>query len=153
MAQWNAWIAEWTAPVVMAAGEQWWIGRPLLVTANDYAADVYNGDTGVVVADPETGQARAAFPRGGGALLLAPARLQQVETLHAMTIHRGQGSQFRDVTVVLPPPDSPLLTRELLYTAITRARAQVRVIATPEAIRVALARPVRRASGLRERSA
>ena len=153
VAQWNAWIAEWTAPVVMAAGEQWWIGRPLLVTANDYAADVYNGDTGVVVADPETGQARAAFPRGGGALLLAPARLQQVETLHAMTIHRGQGSQFRDVTVVLPPPDSPRLTRELLYTAITRARAQVRVIATPEAIRVALARPVRRASGLRERSA
>ena len=126
----------------------WWIGRPLLVTANDYGADVYNGDTGVVVAD-RTGQPRAAFPRGGGPVLLAPARLQHVETLHAMTIHRGQGSQFDSVTVVLPPPESPLLTRELLYTAITRARTHVRLIGTPDAVLAALARPVRRASGLR----
>jgi exodeoxyribonuclease V alpha subunit len=67
-----------------------------------------------------------------------------------MTVHRGQGSQFGRVTVLLPPVDSPLLTRELLYTAITRAREHVQVIGSEDAIRAAVQRPVRRASGLRE---
>jgi exodeoxyribonuclease V alpha subunit len=71
-----------------------------------------------------------------------------VETLHAMTIHKAQGSQYRRVTVVLPPPDSPLLTRELLYTAITRTQDQVRIVGTREAVRAAVSREVRRASGL-----
>jgi exodeoxyribonuclease V alpha subunit len=66
-----------------------------------------------------------------------------------MTVHRGQGSQFERVTLVLPPAASPLLTRELLYTAVTRARSHVRVIGTEDAVRAAVGRPVRRASGLR----
>jgi exodeoxyribonuclease V alpha subunit len=81
----------------------------------------------------------------------APARLGGVQTVHAMTVHRSQGSQFARVTVVLPPPDSPLLTRELLYTAVTRARTTVRIVGSEEAVRAAVARPVSRASGLRER--
>jgi exodeoxyribonuclease V alpha subunit len=68
-----------------------------------------------------------------------------------MTVHRGQGSQFRRVTVLLPPPESPLLTRELLYTAVTRARESVRLVGTAAAVRAAVARPVGRASGLRHR--
>ena len=90
----------------------------MLVTANDYDTGLYNGDTGVVVATP--GRPAGRLPRA--AALLAPSRLAEVATVHAMTVHRGQGSQFARVTVVLPPAESPLLTRELLYTAVTRAR-------------------------------
>ena len=106
-----------------AAGE-WYAGRPLLVTENDYGLRLYNGDTGVVVADgPE--RLAAAFERRGGVTLVSPARLGAVETVHAMTIHKSQGSQFGTAAVLLPPPTSPILTRELLYTGgHPRARAR-----------------------------
>ncbi|MFC5951124.1 exodeoxyribonuclease V subunit alpha [Pseudonocardia lutea] len=127
----------------------WYPGRPLLVTANDYDLGLYNGDTGVVVR--QEGALRAVFGRPDAPQSFAPARLGAVQTVHAMTVHRSQGSQFARVTVVLPPPDSPLLTRELLYTAVTRARTAVRVVGSEDAVRAAVARPVSRASGLRER--
>ncbi|MFC5232303.1 exodeoxyribonuclease V subunit alpha [Pseudonocardia zijingensis] len=127
----------------------WYAGRPVLVTANDYDVGLFNGDTGVAVATPHG--LRVAFARGGVPTLHPPARLSEVATVHAMTVHRGQGSQFRRVTVVLPPAESPLLTRELLYTAVTRAAEFVRVVGTEEAVRAAVARPVSRASGLRHR--
>jgi len=73
--------------------------------------------------------------------------------VHAMTVHRAQGSQFDTVSFVVPPPDSPLLTRELLYTAVTRARRQVHLIGSEEAVRRAVLRPANRASGLRHRLA
>ncbi len=127
----------------------WYPGRAVLVTANDHDAGLYNGDTGVAVS---TGDGvRVAFARGGPPRLVVPARLPEVTGVHAMTVHRGQGSQFRRVTVLLPPPESPLLTRELLYTAVTRARESVRVVGTAAAVRAAVARPVGRASGLRHR--
>ena len=69
--------------------------------------------------------------------------------MHAMTVHRGQGSQFDRVTVVLPPADSPLLTRELLYTAVTRAKSHVRIVGGGAALAAAVERPIARASGLR----
>ena len=128
--------------------DDWYPGRPVLVTANDYDTGLYNGDTGVVVATADG--PRVAFP---GRALLAPSRLAEVATVHAMTVHRGQGSQFARVTVVLPPAESPLLTRELLYTAVTRARTFVRVVGSEAAVRAAVARPVSRASGLRHRLA
>ncbi|GAA4695474.1 exodeoxyribonuclease V subunit alpha [Pseudonocardia yuanmonensis] len=127
----------------------WYPGRPLLVTANDYDLGLYNGDTGVVVR--RDGVLRAVFGRPNAPQSFAPARLGGVQTVHAMTVHRSQGSQFARVTVVLPPPESPLLTRELLYTAVTRARSVVRIVGSEEAVRAAIARPVSRASGLRER--
>ncbi|WP_405421777.1 ATP-binding domain-containing protein [Pseudonocardia alni] len=68
-----------------------------------------------------------------------------------MTVHRSQGSQFKRITVVLPPADSPLMTRELLYTAVTRAKESVRIIGTEEAVRAAIGRPAGRASGLQQR--
>jgi len=128
---------------------EWYPGRPVLVNANDYEVQLYNGDTGVVVQTPDG--LRAAFARGGDPLLFAPVRLDQVQTVHAMTVHRAQGSQFQQVSFIVPPVDSPLLTRELLYTAVTRASQVVRVLGSTEAIRRAVGRPANRASGLRAR--
>jgi exodeoxyribonuclease V alpha subunit len=83
--------------------------------------------------------------------LFSPVRLDAVQTVHAMTVHRAQGSQFNRVTFLVPPPTSPLLTRELLYTAVTRAKEQVLLIGAEAAIRRAVLRPANRASGLRNR--
>ncbi len=99
---------------------RWYVGRPLLVTSNDYQLRLFNGDTGVVV--DVDGAPRAAFRRDGRVVLLPVSRLSEVATVHAMSVHRSQGSQFARVTLVLPPPTHPLLTRELLYTAVTRAK-------------------------------
>jgi exodeoxyribonuclease V alpha subunit len=123
-------------------------GQPLLVTANDHEARVYNGDTGVVVQQPD-GSLVAAFARVGDPVLRHPASLASVQTVYAMTIHRSQGSQYQTVSVVLPPEESVLLTRELLYTAVTRAQAHVRIIGTEAAVRAGVGRSVLRASGLR----
>jgi exodeoxyribonuclease V alpha subunit len=152
--RWSAEIERWlraALPAAPAGSGLWYPGRPVLVTANDYDIGLFNGDTGVVVKRPEG--LRVAFARGGEPTLHPPSRLSEVATVHAMTVHRGQGSQFRRVTVVLPPAESPLLTRELLYTAVTRAREFVRVVGTEEAVRAAVERPVSRASGLRQRLA
>ncbi len=161
----ETWLREqWSAPAPPEAGPErsrpavgrfghegeWYIGRPLLVTANDQSLGLFNGDTGVVITDFD-GVTRAVFARGADVVRLAPARLSQVQTVHAMTVHRSQGSQFARVSVVLPPEDSPLLTRELLYTGLTRAREFVRVIGTPDELRAAIARRAARASGLGDR--
>ena len=131
--------------------ERAYVGRPLLVTANDHQLGVYNGDSGVVVLTP-TGP-RAVIAASDGPRDLAPSRLGDVETMHAMTIHKSQGSQADVVTVLLPDEDSRLLSRELFYTAVTRARSQVRVVGSEAAIRAAIGRRAQRASGLAVRLA
>jgi exodeoxyribonuclease V alpha subunit len=136
---WTAQIEDWTG----AGGAEWYVGRPLLVTENDYGLQLFNGDTGVVIAG-EAGLT-AAFER----VQLSPTRLAAVDTVYAMTVHKAQGSQFRTAAVVLPEPNSPILTRELLYTAVTRAREELIVVGSEESVRAAVARPVARASGLR----
>lgn len=133
-----------------------YLGRPLLVTANDYATGVLNGDTGVVVASqrPDGTPVRMAVIEGpAGHQRFAPSRLGDVDTMHAMTIHKAQGSQAREITVLLPEADSPLLTRELFYTAVTRAQERVRVVGSEAVVRAAVERRVVRASGLRGRLA
>jgi exodeoxyribonuclease V alpha subunit len=140
--EWDRLASAW----VSAPFDEWYPGQPLLVTANDYEAKVYNGDTGVVVA--LDGALVAAFGQGDAPVLLPPTLLASIETVHAMTIHRSQGSQYDTVSVVLPPVESSLLTRELLYTAVTRARKQVRLLGTDEAFRAGVNRRVLRASGL-----
>lgn len=151
--RWDRMAAEWAA--AGGAGPEshsapWYPGQPLLVTANDHEARIYNGDTGVVVRMPD-GSLRAALQRGSEPYLVHPTQFPAVVTVFAMTIHRSQGSQYDTVSVVLPEPESTLLTRELLYTAITRARRHVRVIGTDESIRAGIARRVLRASGLSRR--
>ena len=143
-----AWIAE-SRPVVPRSDGHY-AGEPLLVTTNDYDIGLYNGDTGVVV-DDGRGALVAAFGRGGAPILVPLVRLGAVRPMHAMTVHRSQGSQFARVTVLLAPATSPLGTRETLYTAVTRAQQHVRVIGSAAALLAAVDRPAARASGLRER--
>jgi exodeoxyribonuclease V alpha subunit len=147
---WADRIERWLAAEIEGFGAEgrWYVGRPLLVTENDYGLRLYNGDTGVIVAG-ERGRASAAFERGGEVVTFSPARLGAVETVYAMTIHKSQGSQFDAAAVLLPDPSSHILTRELLYTAVTRARRRLILAGTEETVRAAIARPVARASGLR----
>jgi len=149
VAHWSKQVQDWLSDALdgYASDGLWYIGRPLLVTSNDYQLRLFNGDTGVIVSDE--GEPRAAFIRDGRLELLAPSRLGDVQTVHAMSIHRSQGSQFDKVSIVLPPEGSPLLTRELLYTAVTRAKSHVRIIGTAAAVQAAVERPIVRASGLR----
>jgi exodeoxyribonuclease V alpha subunit len=152
VAHWSALAARWIAdehPVVPRADGRY-AGEPLMVTANDYEIGLYNGDTGVVVDDGAAGLV-AAFGRGGEPIIVPLVRLGAVRPLHAMTVHRSQGSQFARITVLLPAAGSPLGTRETLYTAVTRATTHVRVIGSAEALVEAVGRPAARATGLRER--
>jgi exodeoxyribonuclease V alpha subunit len=130
--------------------QEWYPGRPVLVTANDHLLGVFNGDIGVTVLRPD-GRLAVALAATGGIRELASTRLPEVLTMHAMTVHKSQGSQATVVSVVMPPTESRLLTRELFYTAVTRAQDQVRIIGTEQAIRDAIGRQVQRASGLAER--
>jgi len=149
---WSGLMTRWLADVqpddLRADGH--YAGEPLLVTTNDYAIGLYNGDTGVVYDDEKRGLT-AAFGRGGDPIVVPLVRLGAVSRLHAMTVHRSQGSQFDVVTVVLPPASSPLGTRGTLYTATTRAVSKVRLIGSPEAVAAACARPAARATGLAAR--
>jgi exodeoxyribonuclease V alpha subunit len=128
---------------------RWFVGRPLLITENDYELGLMNGETGVIVQRDE--RIVAAFERATGTVEVSPSRLGSVETVYAMTIHKSQGSQFDTAAVLLPDPPSRILTRELLYTAATRARTRLVLAGTEETIRAAVARPVARASGLQRR--
>ena len=137
--------------------EEWYPGRPFIVNANDRGLDLWNGDTGVAcLAAPSASRPGARTvgvigKGGGGTRSLPTTRLSDVSTAHAMTVHRSQGSQFADVTVLLPEPDSRILTRELFYTAVTRARDTVRVVGSEEAVRAAVTRRAQRATGLARR--
>ena len=147
---WNRLVERWTSEETgVGIWSAWYPGRPVLVTANDYGLGLYNGDTGVAVR--RGGGLRAVLEATAGPVELAPSRLGEVETMHAMTIHKSQGSQADEVTVLMPPEDSRLLTRELFYTAITRARSLVRVVGTEAEIRAAVERRAVRATGLRDR--
>ena len=149
---WTAQVERWLAAAGLAADGEWYAGRPLLVTENDYGLGLYNGDTGVVVADEEA-RLTAVFERHGELAAFSPARLGAVDSVYAMTVHKSQGSQFGTAAVLLPDATSPILTRELLYTAVTRAREELILVGSEEAVRAAVARPVARASGLARRLA
>lgn len=149
VSRWNNQIRAWLGRGAAPDGE-WAVGQGVIITTNDYLQGLYNGDAGVIVADRD-GSPMAAFARPGKPLVIAPSRLEAAMSLEAMTIHRGQGSQFQSVSVILPPIGSPLLSRELLYTAVTRAQHRVRVIGSRDAVAAAVQRRVVRASGLGER--
>ena len=150
VAAWESRIHEWldeAVPLSDAASEHdWYVGLPLLNTANQPDIGLANGDTGIVIRTPSG--LRAAFTVGDTPALLPALVLNAARPMRALTIHKSQGSQFSEVTVVLPPPESPLLTRELLYTAISRARRHVHVIGSAESVRRAVVHPANRASGL-----
>lgn len=152
VAWWNATMADRIreADPSIETYARWHAGRPILVTANDYVNHLSNGDTGVVVALP-TGGVSVAIADTDPIRLVEPSRLDSVDTMWAMTIHKSQGSEFDHVVVSLPEPPSITLTRELLYTAVTRAKRTVTLLASPAALEAAIATPVARISGLESR--
>ena len=152
----NATVEAWLRRQRVLPAGFWYPGRTVMVTRNDPDTRLHNGDIGVALAGlsgtlavwfEDHDDAGAIAPRA-----LPPHLLPEHVPAYAITIHKSQGSEYDTVGVLLPPdPDSPILSRELLYTALSRARRRVELWASDEVVRAALARPVRRAGGLRER--
>jgi exodeoxyribonuclease V alpha subunit len=128
-------------------------GRPVIVVANDYDSGLFNGDVGLIASASPEGPRRAWFRADTPGTLrhLSPARLPQHETAFALSVHKSQGSEFADIVFVLPERPSPILTRELVYTAVTRARKRAVVVGSEAILRHAIATRVERASGLGDR--
>ena len=124
-------------------------GRPVLITVNNYAMRLFNGDTGILFPDPEQGGVLRVFfaAPDGGVRSIAPERLPLHETAFAITIHKSQGSEFDRVLMILPPADSEILTRELLYTGITRAKKSVEIWANEDVFCSAVRKKTTRNSG------
>ncbi|MCP5249830.1 MAG: exodeoxyribonuclease V subunit alpha [Candidatus Accumulibacter sp.] len=137
-------------PIGAASGQRspWYPGRPVIVLRNDYLLRLFNGDIGVCLAD-ESGEPMVWFPAQDGSFRpVAPIRLPAHDTAFAMTVHKSQGSEFAAVLLLLPETDSRVLTRELLYTGVTRAAAQLTLVGSAEVLNSACANPTRRHSGL-----
>lgn len=144
----NHTIEQRLAPLGLAPSSAWYARRPVMVTANDYRQQLFNGDQGVAMPGPSGLRVTMA---GEGGRSLSPSRLADVETVFALSIHKSQGSEYEHVMVVLPEASSPLLSRELLYTAITRARSQLTIVGGEEELAAAIRRPLSRTSGLAQR--
>jgi len=129
----------------------WYPGRPVLVTENDYSLRLFNGDVGIILPEPASGALKAFFRGADGQVRsFLPARLPRHEAVFAMTVHKSQGSEFGRILMVLPDRENPVLTRELVYTGVTRASESVELWMNEPVFRAAVARRVERASGLRE---
>ncbi|MFI8417466.1 exodeoxyribonuclease V subunit alpha [Serratia sp. NPDC078593] len=133
-----------------AAGK-WYLGRPVMIGRNDSALGLFNGDIGIALPD-EQGELRVHFQLPDGNIKsVQPSRLPAHETAYAMTVHKSQGSEFDHTVLVLPNHYLPVLTRELVYTAITRARRQLSLYASEKVLMSAIRTPTQRRSGLAER--
>jgi len=135
----------------VASRERWYVGRPVMVRQNDYALGLFNGDIGLCL-HTEYGL-RVFFEGEDGYRPFAPARLPSHDSAFAMTVHKSQGSEFAEVLLVLPEQPSPLLSRSLFYTGITRAKHKVEIWALPPRLSEAVATRAERAAGLAERLA
>jgi exodeoxyribonuclease V alpha subunit len=138
----------------VGANVEWYAGRAVIVTRNDYAAGLFNGDVGICLADGD-GRLRVWFEASGGHAAVrgfAPNALPVHEGAFAITIHKSQGSEYDRAAVLLPPDsENRILSRQLLYTAVSRARNGVELWAAPATLETALRRPIARQGGLRER--
>ena len=143
---WNQAVEAGLGPVT---AQRWYAGRPILVTRNDTSTGLANGDVGVLC--NIDGHLRACFGDPQEPTTIALARLPESETVHALTIHKSQGSEYEHVVVVLPQSGSRIVTRELLYTGITRPQKRLTLVATLASIETAIKTPIRRATGLAER--
>jgi exodeoxyribonuclease V alpha subunit len=146
VAGWNRIVEE---RLGLSTSNQWYIGRPIIVTENDKTTGLFNGDVAIIA---DEANHRAAYFSADLARSGTPVtRLPNVETVHALTIHKSQGSEYDHVVVVLPDRKSRILTRELLYTGVTRAKKQLTIIGSELAIEAAVQLPIRRATGLATR--
>jgi len=142
-----------SSPTVVAGPAQAYLpGQPLMVTRNDYSLQLFNGDVGIVLPDSLKQDALHVFFKKDSGLIhqIPPAMLPGHETVFAITVHKSQGSEFDSVLLILPDQDFPVMTRELLYTAITRARHKVEIWGKKEIFRSAVKRRIKRSSGLSE---
>ncbi len=135
---------------LIQTSQQWYAGRPVMIVQNDHQLGLYNGDIGIVQPDQD-GRVRVWFedphhPDGVRGVL--PSRLPGHETVFAMTVHKSQGSEFARVLMILPPEDGPLMTRELVYTGVTRAKQRLELYARLSSLKGATSRRTERASGL-----
>lgn len=121
-----------------------------MITRNDYRLNLFNGDVGIAL-QADDGSIRVWFETAEGVQALLPSSLPECQTMYATTVHKSQGSEFDRVILLLPAEDNPVLTRELLYTGITRAREQVTLIGNETVVRTAIDRGIARHSGLAER--
>jgi exodeoxyribonuclease V alpha subunit len=129
---------------------EWYIGRPVLITQNDATLGLYNGDIGICLFDSENqGRLVVGFLLSDGTLKkYLPARLPDCETVFAMTIHKSQGSEFEEVLLILPEKVNPILTKELIYTGVTRAKKKVRLFSNKNIFLAAVKNNVSRESAL-----
>lgn len=131
---------------------RWYIGRPVLMTRNDYHLRLFNGDVGITLPDPKlSNELRVFFPALDGPMrTFPPLRLPEHETVYAMTVHKSQGSEFNRVLFILPDVSARVLTRELIYTGITRAKENVEIWGREDLFHTAVSHRMSRASGLRD---
>lgn len=133
-------------------GRRWYPGRPIMIVRNDYQLKLFNGDVGIIFPDPEgENELRAFFPAADGTLRkYPPIRLPEHETVYAMTVHKSQGSEFDEALLLLPDRQVPVLTRELVYTGVTRVKRSIEVWGLEAIFQAAVSRRIERATGLRE---
>jgi exodeoxyribonuclease V alpha subunit len=149
----NQYIEVWLqSRGLIRARQPWYAGRPVMITRNDYQLQLFNGDVGIALPDPDADGRLCVFFEGPHKRFrrLLPFHLPAHETVFAMTVHKSQGSEFDDVLLVLADEYSPVMTRELLYTGITRAKSRVTICGTEAAFQAAVGRPLQRSSGLRQ---
>jgi exodeoxyribonuclease V alpha subunit len=146
--QCEQWVRAAVTGLPSSTAGPWYPGRPVMVLRNDYIVKLFNGDVGIALPDGQ-GELQVYFPGAGKTFRsVAPARLPEHETAFAVTVHKSQGSEFDRVTVLLPEQKSAVVTRELLYTASTRARRQVALCASPTALEQAVITRTQRHTGL-----
>lgn len=145
-------IDDWNNKIEEALGmsttQRWYVGRPVMVTRNDRSTQLSNGDVGIVCTAGKT--SRGFFPGAEEPRSVSLARLPFVETVHALTIHKSQGSEYDHAIVVIPDAESRIVTRELLYTGITRPKKKLTLVGSLESILHAVETEIRRASGLED---
>ena len=137
---------------LISTEKRWYRGRPILITKNDYNLGLFNGDIGIILPDESSNKGLRAFflTRDGAFRRIPPIRLPEHETVYAMTVHKSQGSEFENALFILPDKNSPLITRELIYTAITRAKQSVEIWAVEGVFLEGVRQRTLRASGLRD---
>jgi exodeoxyribonuclease V alpha subunit len=147
-------VSGWNSTVDRELGNlargQWYIGRPVIVLTNDYVNNLSNGDVGIVCAD-EDDQRFVVFDGENGIRRIPVSKLPPVATVHALTIHKSQGSEYGHTVVLLSTKLSRIVTRELVYTGITRTKTRLTLVATEAVLENAVNTPIRRATGLAHR--
>ena len=147
--QWNARVE---AKLGITQAMPWYIGQPIMITRNCRSLALFNGDVGVIVASSSmNNHFEAIFGQPGQTVRVPVSRLEDVATVHALTIHKSQGSEYQHAVVVLPEHFSRIVTRELVYTAVTRAIKKVTLVCPRNVLEAAVKQPIRRATGLAER--